>query len=165
RKGKIPLGDVSLTFTRTESSDGTVMDVGMKLQKVTDDTLNLMLGSKGTFRVRSGQMTGEVNIHAIGERYDVRSVFTGQQLQVVSGEGATPPVEVNVAQAGIFDAGSRHLTLDIFELRVAGRDHELLVGELKHSLSIKFGTDGAEHREVSTPSTSQADWLVTINEL
>ena len=62
--------------------------------------LNLMLGNDGAFRLRSAHMSGDVNIHAIGERYDIRSVFTGQQLQVVSGKGATPPVDVDVAQAG-----------------------------------------------------------------
>lgn len=165
RQGETSLGDVSLTFMRTESPDGTVMDVGMKLQKMTDEALKLMLGNDGAFRLRSGHMSGDVNIHAVGERYEVRSSFTGQQLQVVSGKGATPPVDVNVAQAGRFDTGSRHLTLDIFELHVAGRDHVLLAGELKHALTINLGSEAAEDKGVSTQNAPQADWLLTINEI
>jgi hypothetical protein len=165
RQGKTSLGDVSLTFIRTESPDGTVMDVGMKLQKMTDEALNLMLGNDGAFRLRTGHMSGDVNIHAVGERYDVRSSFTGQQLQVVSGKGATPPVDVNVAQAGPFDVGSRHLTLDLFELRVAERERVLLAGELKHSLMINLGSETAEDKGVSTQNASQGDWLLTINDI
>jgi hypothetical protein len=104
------------------------MDLGMKLQEMTDAALNLMLGNDGAFRFRSARISGDVNIHAIGERYDIRSVFTGQQLQSVSEQGATPPVDVDVAQAGIFNIGSRNVTLDIFELRVAKGDHVLLAG-------------------------------------
>ncbi|OAI46702.1 hypothetical protein AYO43_05635 [Nitrospira sp. SCGC AG-212-E16] len=165
RQGKTSLGDVSLTFTRTESPDGTVMDVGMKLQRMTDEALNLMLGNDEAFRLRTGHMSGDVKIHAVGERYEVRSAFTGQQLQVVSGKGATPPVDVNVAQVGIFDVGSRHLTLDIFELRVVGPDHVLLAGELKHALTINLETNGMEHKGVSTQNAPQADWLLTINDI
>lgn len=161
---KASLGDVSFTFTRTESHDGTVMDVGLKLQNMTDEALNLLLGNEGGFRVRSAHISGDVNIHAVGERYEVRSAFTGQQLQAVSGKGATPPVDVGVAQAGIFDIGSRHLTLDIFELRVAARDHVLLAGELKHSLTINLGIEDAEHK-VSTQNVPQADLLLTINNI
>jgi hypothetical protein len=165
RQGKTSLGDVSLTFTRTESPDGTVMDLGMKLQEITDDALNLMLGTDRAFRLHSAHMSGDVNIHAIGERYDIRSVFTGQQLQSVSEQGATPPVDVDVAQAGIFDTGSRNVTLDIFELRVAKGDHVLLAGELKHSLMINLGTDDMEHKDVSTQNVPQADWMLTINDI
>jgi len=165
RQGETSLGEVSLTFMRTESPDGTVMDVGMKLQNMTDEALNVMLGNDGALRLRSGHISGDVNIHAIGERYDVRSSFTGQQLQVVSGKGATLPVDVNVAQAGTFDVDSRHFTLDIFELRVAEREHVLLAGELKHSLMINLGSETAEDKGVSTQNAPQADWLLTINEI
>lgn len=165
RQGKTSLGDVSLTFTRTESPDGTVMDLGMKLQEMTDAALNLMLGTDRPFRFHSARMSGDVNIHAIGERYDIRSVFTGQQLQSVSEKGATPPVDIDVAQAGIFDTGSRNVTLDIFDLRVAKGDHVLLAGELKHSLMINLGTDDMEHKGVSTQNVPQADWMLTINDI
>ncbi len=164
-QGKTSLGDVVLTFARTESPDGTVMDVGMKLQKMADEALNMMLGKDTAFRFRSGHMSGDMNIHAVGERYDVRSAFTGQQLQVVSGKGATPPVDVTVAQAGILDVGSRHLTFDIFELRVAGRDHVLLAGELKHSLTINLKAEGMKDKGVATQNAPQADWLLTINDI
>lgn len=165
RQGKTSLGDMSLTFARTESPDGTVMDLGMKLQEMTDEALNLMLGTDRAFRLHSTHMSGEVNIHAIGERYDIRSVFTGQQLQSVSEQGATPPVDVNVAQAGIFNIGSRNVTLDIFELRVAKGDHVLLAGELKHPLTINIGSEGAEHKGLSTQNAPQADWMLTINDI
>ena len=89
-------------------------------------------------------MSGDVKVHAIGERYDIRSVLTGQQFQAVSGKGTTPPVDVDVAQVGIFDSGSRNLTLDIFELRLAAHDRVLLAGELKHSLTINLGVEGLE---------------------
>lgn len=162
---KTSLGDMSITVTRTESPDGTVMDVGIKLQEMTDAALNLMLGNDGSFRLRSAHMSGEVNVHAIGERYDIRSVLTGQQLQAVSGKGATPPVDVDVAQVGIFDSGSRNLTLDILELRVAAHDRVLLAGELKHSLTIDLGPDDIEHKGVSTQNAPQADWMLTINDI
>jgi len=165
RQGKTSLGDVSLTFTRTESPDGTVMDLGMKLQEMTDPALNLMLGNDGAFRFRSARMSGDVIIHAIGERYDIRSAFTGQQLQSVSEQSATPPVDVDVAQAGIFNIGSRNVTLDIFELRVAKGDHVLLAGELKHPLTINLGTDDREHKGVSAQNAPQADWMLTINDI
>ncbi len=165
RQGKTSLGDVSLTFTRTETPDGTVMDVAMKLQEMTDEALNLMLSNDGAFRLRSAHMSGDVNIHAIGGRYDIRSVLTGQQLQSVSEKGATPPVDVDVAQVGIFDSGSRNLTLDIFELRVAAHDRVLLAGELKHSLPINLGSEGAEHKGVSAQNAPQADWMLTINDI
>ncbi|HYM88699.1 MAG TPA: hypothetical protein VES92_06235, partial [Nitrospiraceae bacterium] len=97
RLGETSLGDLSLTFTRTESPDGTVMDVGMKIQEMTDAAVNLLLGNDKSFRLRSAHMSGDVNIHAIGERYDIRSIFTGQQLQAVSGKVTTPPVDVDVA--------------------------------------------------------------------
>ncbi len=165
RQGKTSLGDVSLTFTRTESPDGTVMDLGVQLQEMTDDALNLMLGNDGAFRFRSSHMSGDVTIHAIGERYDIRSVFTGQQLQSVSEKGATPPVDINVAQAGIFNIGARNVTLDVFDLRVAKRDYVLLAGELKHALTINLGNEGAEHKGVSTQNAPQADWMLTINDI
>jgi hypothetical protein len=165
RQGETFLGNLSLTFTRTESPDGTVMDVGMKIQEMTDEALNLMLGNDGSFRLRSAHMSGDVNIHAIGDRYDVRSIFAGQQVQAVSGKETTPPVDVDVAQTGTFHIGSRNLTLDILDLRVAERDHVRLEGELKHSLTINLGTDGMEHKEVSTQNAPQADWVLTINDI
>ena len=165
RQGKTSLGDVSLTFTRTESPDGTVMDFGLQLQEITDDALNLMLGNDGAFRFRSAHMSGDVTIHAIGERYDIRSVFTGQQLQSISEQGATPPVDINVAQAGIFNIDARTVTLDVFDLRVATRDDVLLAGELKHALTINLGNEGAEHKGVSTQNAPQADWMLTINDI
>ena len=81
-QGKTSLGNVSLTFTRTESPDGTVMDLGMKLQEMTDEALNLMLGNDGALRLRSAHISGDVNIHAIGERYDIHSVFTGNNCSL-----------------------------------------------------------------------------------
>ena len=165
RLGGTSLGDVSLAFTRTESPDGTVMDVGMKIQEMTDEALNLMLGADGRLGLRSAHMSGDVNIHAIGERYDVRSIFTGQRLQAVLGKDSTPPVDVDVAQTGTFHIGSRNLTLDILDLRVAERDHVRLAGELKHSLTINLGTEDAEHKGVSTQSAPQANWMLTINDI
>jgi hypothetical protein len=165
RQGETSLGALSLTFTRTESPDGTIMDVGMKIQEMTDEAVNLMLGNDESFRLRSAHMSGDVNIHAIGERYDIRSVFTGQQLQAVSGKGATPPVDADVAQTGTFHIGSRNLTLDILDLRVAERDHVLLAGELKHSLTINLGTEDMEHKGVSTQNAPQVDWMFTINDI
>ncbi len=137
----------------------------MKIQEMTDEALNLMLGNDGAFRLRSAHMSGDVNIHAIGERYDIRSIFTGQQLQAVSGKDTTPPVDVDVAQTGTFHIGSRNLTLDILDLRVAERDHVRLAGELKHSLTINLGTEGMEHKGVSTQNAPQADWVLTINDI
>ena len=122
----------------------------MKIQEMTDAALNLLLGNDESFHLRSAHMSGDVNIHAIGERYDIRSIFTGQQLQAVSGKGTTPPVDVDVAQTGTFDIGSRNLTLDIFDLRVAEHDHVLLAGELKHSLTINLGTEDVERKGVSS---------------
>lgn len=165
RLGETSLGDLSLTFTRTESPDGTVMDVGMKIQEMTDEALNLMLGTERAFRLRSAHMNGDVNIHARGERYDIRSIFTGQGLQAVSGKDTTPPVDVDVAQTGTFHIGSRNLTLDILDLRVAERDHVRLAGELKHSLTINLGTEDAEHKGVSTQNAPQANWMLTINDI
>jgi hypothetical protein len=137
----------------------------MKIQEMTDEALNLMLGNDGAVRLRSAHMSGDVNIHALGERYDVRSIFTGQQLQAVSGKGATPPVDVDVAQTGIFHLGSRNLTLDILDLRVAEDDHVRLAGELNHSLTINLGPDGMEHTGVSTQNAPQANWMLTINDI
>ena len=165
RQGETSLGNLSLQFTRTESPDGTIMDVGMKIQEMTDEALNLMLGNDGAFRLRSAHMSGYVNIHAIGERYDIRSIFTGRQLQAVSGTDATPTVDVDVAQTGTFHIGSRNLTLDVLDLRVAERDHVTLAGELKHSLTINLGTDDMERKGVSTQHAPQADWVLTINDI
>ncbi|HEU0069111.1 MAG TPA: hypothetical protein VFQ26_07630, partial [Nitrospiraceae bacterium] len=165
RQGKTSLGDLSLTFTRTESPDGTVMDLGMKLQEMTDAALNLVLGTDRAFRLHSTHMSGDVNIHAIGERYDIRSAFRGQQLQSVYEQGATSPVDVDVAQAGIFNIGSRNVTLDVFDLRVAKGDHVLLAGELKHPLTINLANEGVEHKGVSTQNAPQADWILTINDI
>ena len=165
RQGETTLGNVSLQFTRTDSPDGMVMDVGMKIQEMTDAAVNLLLGNDEPFRLRSAHMSGDVNIHAIGERYDIRSIFTGRQLQAVSGTDATPTVDVDVAQTGTFHIGSRNLTLDILDLRVAERDHVTLAGELKHSLTINLGTDGMERRGVSTQNAPQDDWVLTINDI
>ena len=165
RQGETSLGNLSLSFTRTESPDGTVMDIGMKIQEMTDEAVNLLLGNDESFRLRSAHMSGDVNIHAMGERYDIRSIFTGRQLQAVSGTDATPPVDVDVAQTGTFHIGSRNLTLDILDLRVAERGHVRLAGELKHSLTINLGSDGIEHKGVSTQNAPQADWVLTINDI
>ena len=165
REGETSLGNLSLQFTRTESPDGTIMDVGMKIQEMTDAALNLMLGNDESFRLRSAHMSGDVNIHAIGERYDIRSIFTGQQLQAVSGKVTTPPVDVDVAQTGTFHLGSRNVTLDILDLRVAEHDHVRLAAELKHSLTINLDTDGMERRGVSTQNAPQDDWVLTINDI
>ena len=70
-----------------------------------------------------------------------------------------------MAQVGIFDSGSRNLTLDIFELRVAKDDHVLLAGELKHSLTINLGNEDTEHKDVSAQNAPQADWMLTINDI
>ena len=165
RQGETSLGNVSLQFTRTESPDGTVMDVGMKIQEMTDAAVNLLLGNDESFRLRSAHMSGDVNIHAIGERYDIRSIFTGQQLQAVSGKVTTPPVDVDVAQTGTFHLGTRNVTLDILDLRVAEHDHVRLAAELKHSLTINLGTDGMERKGVSTQNAPQDDWVLTINDI
>ncbi|MGH7220256.1 MAG: hypothetical protein ACREI1_07995, partial [Nitrospiraceae bacterium] len=165
RQGETSFGNLSLQFTRTVSPDGTVMDVGVKIQEMTDEAVNLLLGNDESFRLRSAHMSGDVNIHAIGDRYDIRSIFTGQQLQAVSGKDTTPPVDVDVAQTGTFHIGSRNLTLDILDLRVAEREHVRLEGELKHSLTINLGTDGMERKEVSTQNAPQADWVLTINDI
>ncbi len=165
RQGETALGDVSLTLTQTESPDGTIMDVGVKLQKVTDEALNLVLGNDEAFRLHSSKVSGDVTIHAIGERYDIRSVFTGQQLQAASDHGTTPPVDVDVAQAGIFDLGSHDMTLDIFDLRVAEREHVLLAGELQHALTINLGMENAAVKGIASQKVSQPDWLLTINEI
>ena len=165
RQGKTALGDVSLTLTHTESPDGTIMDVGVKLQKVTDEALNLVLGNGGAFRLHSSKVSGDVTIHAIGERYEIRSVFTGQQLQAVSEKGMTPPVDVDVAQVGIFDVRSRNLTLDIFEVRVAEKDRVLLAGELKRAMPINFGIGDIERKGVAGQKVSRADWLLTIYDI
>ena len=165
RQGETSLGNVSLQFTRTDSPDGMVMDVGMKIQEVTDAAVNLLLGNDEPFRLRSAHMSGDVNIHAIGERYDIRSIFTGHQLQAVSGKVTTPPVDVDVAQTGTFHLGSRNVTLDILDLRVAEHDQVRLAAELKHSLTINLGTDGMERRGVSTQNAPQDDWVLTINDI
>ena len=141
------------------------MDVVMKLKEMSDAGLNLILGNNGSTRLRSAHMSGDVKVHAIGERYDIRSVLTGQQFQVVSERGTTPPVDVDVAQVGTFDSGSRNLTLDIFELRFAAHDRVLLAGELKHSLTINLGVEGLENKGVSTQNAPQSDWMLTINHI
>ena len=165
REGETSLGNLSLQFTRTESQDGAIMDVGMKIQEMTDEAVNLLLGNDKSFRLRSAHISGDVNIHALGERYDIRSIFTGQQLQAISGKVTTPPVDVDVAQTGTFHLGSRNVTLDILDLRVAEGDHVRLAAELKHSLTINLGTDGMARKGVSTQNAPQADWVLTINDI
>jgi len=164
-QGKTALGEVSLTLARTESPDGTVLDAGIQLKKVTDEALNLLLSNDEALRFRSSKVSGGVTIHAIGERYDVRSVFTGQQLQTASENGTTPPVDVDVAQAGTFDLGSRNLTLEIFDVRVAEREHVLLAGELHHALTINLGVENVDRKGSARQKVSQPDWLLAINEI
>src|SRR3989304_4916291 len=139
------------------------MDVGIKIEEMTDEALNLFFGNDGSFRLRSAHVNGNVDIHAIGKRYEFRSILTGRQLQAVSGKDTTPPLDVDVEQTGIFDIGSRNLTFDKFDLRVAEHDHVRLAGELKHSLTINLGTEGAERKEVTAQNTPQADWMLTVN--
>lgn len=165
RQGTTSLANASFQFTRTKSPDGTVMDMGMKIQEVSDAAINLMLGHDESLRLRSAHMSGDVNIHARGERYDVRSTFTGQKLQAVSGENTTPPLDIDVAQAGIIDIASRNVTLDIVELRVAEGDHVRLAGELKHSVTISFGNDDMTRTGVSAQNAPQADWMLTVNDI
>ena len=164
-QGKTSLGDLLITVTRTKSAEGTVIDVVMKLKEMRDAGLNLLLGNNGSTHLRSAHMSGDAKVHAIGERYDIRSVLTGQQFQVISERGTTPPVDVDVAQVGIFDSGSRNLTLDIFELRLAAHDRVLLAGELKHSLTVNLGVEGLENKGVSTQNAPQSDWMLKINHI
>ena len=165
REGETSLGALSLTFTRTPSPDGTVMDVEMKIQEITDAAFNLFQNNAGVFRLRSAHMGGSLYMHAIGERYDIRSTFTGQKLQAVLGENTTPPLDIDVAQTGIFDVASRNGTLDILELRVAEGDHVRLAGELKHPVTINLDTDGVTRAGVSTQNASQADWMLTVYDI
>jgi len=163
RQGDTSLGALSLTFSRNHSADGPVMDLGLQIQEVTDGALNLLVRTDGSVSLRSAHMSGFVDVHAIGEQYHIRSLFTGQNLQAVTGKGTTPPLDVDLVQTGIFDLRARTATLDVFELRVAEGDRVLLAGELNHSLTIHLGTGGAEHQYTSTRTTPQADWKMTVN--
>lgn len=163
RQGDTSLGAFALTFSRNHSADGPVMDLGLNIQEVTDGALNLLVRTDGPVRLRSAHMSGFVDVHAIGEQYHIRSLFTGQNLQAVTENGTTSPLDVDLAQTGILDLRARTATLDIFELRVAEGDRVLLAGELNRALIIHLGTGAAEHQYTSTQTISQADWKLTVN--
>jgi len=165
RLGESRLIDASFRVRRTGSPDGTEMDLGVKVHEVTEQALNLLLNEEQTFRLRSAHVSGYVDIHALGERYAIRSVFTGQRLQGLFGRTATPPLDIDVAQTGTFDSGSRDLTVEIFDIHVADRHKVWLAGELKRTLLFKLGDRTAERENLEPSNPSQADWALTVNDI
>lgn len=165
RQGDTFLGALSLTVSRARSADGPVMDLELNIHEVTDEAFNLALQTDGSIRLRSAHTSGFVNVHAIGERYHIRSHFKGRELQAASEKGSTPPLDIDVAQTGILDLRARTITLNVFEWRVAEENRVRLAGELNHALTINLGTEGTEHIQPTIQKAPQPDWMLTVNDI
>jgi len=165
RLGESRLLDASFRLRRTGSPDGTEMDLGMKVHEVTEQALNLLLDEEQEVRLRSAHVSGYVDIHALGERYAIRSAFTGQRLQGLFGRAATPPLDIDIAQTGTFDSGSRDLAVEIFDVHVADRHKLWLAGELKRTLLFKLGDRDTERENLEPSNPSQADWALAVNDI
>ncbi|GKS59323.1 hypothetical protein YTPLAS18_28500 [Nitrospira sp.] len=162
RQGDASLGRAFLQLSRTSSTGHPVTDVGITVSELSDKMLDLWLKRAGSFRITSTHLSGYVHIRGADERYDVRSTFSGQNLQAAVGSEVTPPVDIDMAQAGAFDLGSRAGVLDIFQVRIANRRHVWLAGELSDSLRIDLGSEG--HQPVLRSSTN-GEWRVVVNDI
>lgn len=165
RLGENRLVDASVTLRRTASAQGTETDLGVKIQEVTEQALDLLVDEQQPIRLRAAHVGGYVDVHAVGPRYAVRSVFSGEKLRVVFDQSVTPPLDIDLAQTGTFDSDSRNLALEIFDVHAADQRKVWLAGELKRTLTFKLGARQAEREDPEPSAASRADWALRINDL
>jgi len=165
RLGEHRLVDASVTLRRTGSGPQTETDLGVRIQEVSAQALNLLVDEQRAVRFRAVHVGGYVDVHAIGTRYAGRSVFSGEQLQVVFDQVVTPPLDVDLAQTGTFDSDSMDLALEIFDVHAADQHKVWLTGELKRTLTFKLGAGPAEREDPEPANVAQPDWALRINDL
>jgi len=165
RLGDSRLVDASVKLRRTPSAQGVETDLGLKIQAVTEQALNFLVDEEQAFRLRAAHVGGYVDVHAVGTRYAVRSVFAGEKLQVVFDHTVTPPLDIDLAQTGTFDGGSGDLAVEIFDVHVADQQKIWLAGELKRTLTFRLGGGHAEREDVESPNSTEADWALRVNDV
>ncbi len=163
RSGERAMGAASLTFSRQEGDAGPVMDGTLAIQDITAEGLNLWLGEQVPVRFQTGQVTGEVQLHAVGSRYSVRSKVKGRQLQGQSMGQTTPPVDLDLEQAGAFDAEYHVLSLEASRLTVSDDARVLLAGTLDRPMVLEFTPAGASSPEGRDPEPQGAAWTLTLH--
>ena len=157
------LGEFSLDLARTERPGGGVMDVGLVIKELAAEALNLALPEEESIRIRSTHLDGHANIHAEGDRYTTAFAMTGRNLQAVSGANATPPLDIEIQQAGVVDLGSNVLSLERFQLRVVENDKVRLAGEIRRPLRISLGRDVADSDHVAVEATQESEGTLTVS--
>ncbi len=165
RYGSALLGEASLELTRTGRPGGAVMDVGLVIQELTDEALNLLLPEEDPIRIRSTHMGGHATLHAEGDRYAIASTITGRNLQAVSGGKATPPQDIDLLQAGVVDLGTKGLTIDKFQLRVAENGKVRLTGDVGRPLRIGLGRDVVDSDHVASETAPEGEGTLTVSDL
>ena len=159
------LGEASLELTRTGRPSGAVMDVGLVIQELTDEALNLSLPEEESIRIRSTHVGGHATIHAEGDRYTIASTMTGRNLQAVSGGKATPPQDIDLLQAGVVDMGTKGLTIDKFQLHVAENGKVRLTGEVGRPLKISLGRDVVDTDHAASETAPEGEGTLTVSDL
>lgn len=165
RLGADRLVDASVKLRRTPSAQGVETDLGLKILEVTEQALNFLVDDEQAFRLRAAHVAGYVDVHAVGTRYAVRSVFAGEKLQVVFDHTATPPLDIDLAQTGTFDSDTSDLAVEIFDVHVADQQKIWLAGELKRTLTFRLGGGYAEREDVESPNSTEADWALRVNDV
>jgi hypothetical protein len=163
RYGSDLLSEFSLELTRTERQDGAVMDVGLVIKELTAEALNLALPEEESIRIRSTHLDGHANIHAEGDRYTTAFAMTGRNLQAVSGANATPPLDIEIQQAGEADVGSNVLSIEKFQLRVVENDEVRLMGEIGRPLRISLGRDIAHSDHAAVETSQESEGTLTVS--
>jgi len=139
------------------------MDVALVIKELAAEALNLVLPAEESIRIRSTHLGGHANIHAEGDRYTTAFAMTGQNLQAVSGPKATPPLDVEIQQAGEADFGSNVLSIDRFQLRVVENDKVRLTGEIGRPLQISLGRDVADSDHVAVETTQESEGTLAVS--
>ncbi|MDH4244697.1 MAG: AsmA-like C-terminal region-containing protein [Nitrospira sp.] len=163
RYGSDLLSEFSLEFTRTARPGGAIMDVGLEIKELAAEALNLALPEEESIRIRSTHLGGHANIHAEGDRYTTAFAMTGRHLQAVSGANATPPLDIEIQQAGAADFGANVLSIERFQLRVVENDEIRLMGDIGRPLRISLGRDVADSDHVAVKTTQESEGTLAVS--
>ncbi len=166
RRGETALGSAAAAVTVREAEGGQSVDASLAVQRVTAEVLNLCFGlaEDAPVSLDSALVSGEVLLRAVGPRYAVRSTLAGQQLRVRTLTRTTPPMDLSLKHAGVFDARSQDLTLESFQLTVSEGARVRLTGALDHPLTINLDRSRTPVDEAGREQAQASVWSLTVQD-
>lgn len=139
-QGSARIGSVTLEAGAKGAGEQRVLDATLGVKGIGPEALNAWLGEVAPVRFASAQVDGTATLTLAGGTLTLRSALAGMQMRLrIKGQGgATPPVDLSLDQAAVFNQKTKDLRVETLRLAVSDGVRTLLAGSLDRPVTVKL---------------------------